>query len=118
MGAVQKNQTTSIGNTPRALGALAAMHEGFDCIAFLDADNWWGPDHLSRAIATLAEGGCTVVFASRQIVFPDGRRLTRIPEEDQAQRLADTSAMVLFEPAFSSAGVPASGVNPQGLSPA
>ena len=91
-----------IGNTPRGLGALAAMNEGFDCIAFLDADNWWAPDHLHRAIASQAEQSCAVVFASRNIVFPDGRRLTRMPDEDQAQRLADTSAMVLFAPAFSS----------------
>lgn len=90
-----------IGNTPRGLGALAAMNEGFDCIAFLDADNWWAPEHISRAMATQAKEGCSVVFAARHIVFPDGRRLTRMPEEDQARRLADTSAMVLFEPAFS-----------------
>lgn len=91
-----------IGNTPRGLGALAAMNEGFDCIAFLDVDNWWAPDHLRRAIATQAEANASVVFASRHIVFPDGRRLTRMPDEDQARRLADTSAMVLFKPAFSS----------------
>lgn len=91
-----------IGNTPRGLGALAAMNEGFDCIAFLDVDNWWAPDHLRRAIATQAECNFSVVFAARYIVFPDGRRLTRMPEEDLAHSLADTSAMVLFEESFSS----------------
>ena len=90
------------GNTPRSLGALAAMNEGFDCIAFLDADNWLAPDHLRRVIDTQASGGYDVVFSGRHIVFPDGRRLTQLPEEERSHRHADTSAMVLFEPAFSS----------------
>lgn len=90
------------GNTPRSLGALAAMNEGHDCIAFLDADNWLAPDHLSRAIETQAAGGFDVVFSGRHIVFPDGLRLTVLPEEERSRRHADTSAMVLFAPAFSS----------------
>lgn len=90
------------GNTPRSLGALAAMNEGYDCIAFLDADNWYAPDHLRRVIDTQATGGFDVVFSGRHIVFPDGRRLTQLPEEERSHRHADTSAMVLFEPAFSS----------------
>lgn len=90
------------GNTPRGVGALVAMNEGFDCIAFLDADNWLGPDHVRRAIETQARGGFEVVFTGRHIVFPDGRRLTVLPEEERRHRHADTSCMVLFEPAFSS----------------
>lgn len=90
------------GNTPRCLGALAAMNEGYDCIAFLDVDNWLAPDHLSRAIATQATDNCDVVFSRRHIVFPDGRRLTLQLDEEQGHRHADTSCMVLFEPAFSS----------------
>ena len=34
------------GNTPRALGALLAVSEGYDAIAFLDADNWYAPEHV------------------------------------------------------------------------
>ena len=90
------------GGTPRSIGALAAMNEGYDCIAFLDADNWLAPDHLRRAIATQAAGGFDVVFSGRHIVFPDGLRLTVQPEEERGHRHADTSCMVLFEPAFSS----------------
>ncbi|MEB3318921.1 MAG: glycosyltransferase family 2 protein [Cyanobacteriota bacterium] len=90
------------GSTPRSIGALAAMNEGYDCIAFLDADNWLAPDHLRRAIATQAAGGFDVVFSGRHIVFPNGLRLTVQPEEERGHRHADTSCMVLFEPAFSS----------------
>jgi hypothetical protein len=88
------------GNTPRSLGGLAAMNEGFDAIAFLDADNWFAPEHLERAIATQREGEWEVVFSSRHIVFPDRRRLTCLPEEDRTRRHADTSCIVLFAPAF------------------
>jgi glycosyltransferase involved in cell wall biosynthesis len=90
------------GNTPRSIGALAAMNEGCDCIAFLDADNWLAPDHLRRAIDTQAAGDFEVVFSGRHIVFPDGLRLTVLPEDERRHCHADTSCMVLFEPAFSS----------------
>lgn len=90
------------GNTPRSIGALAAMNEGFDAVAFLDADNWYSPDHISSAIAQQAATDAAVVFSGRHIVFPDGQRLTLQPEEDRLHRLADTSCMVVFAPAFSS----------------
>ncbi len=35
-----------VGNTARGLGALSAMNRGYDAIAFLDADNWYYPDHI------------------------------------------------------------------------
>src|SRR6476469_5162028 len=34
------------GNTPRLIGCYQAISEGADAIAFLDADNWYQPDHL------------------------------------------------------------------------
>lgn len=90
------------GNTPRSIGALAAMNEGFDAVAFLDADNWFSPDHIRVAIDCQAASGAAVVFSDRHIVFPDGQRLTLQPEEDRLHRLADTSCMVVFQLAFSS----------------
>jgi len=90
------------GNTPRSIGALLAINEDFNCIAFLDADHWWDPGHMEAVVATQAAGACSVVFAERRIVFPDGHYLTELPEEDRTHRHAVTSAMVLFEPAFRS----------------
>lgn len=90
------------GNTPRSIGALAAMNEGFTCIAFLDADNWFSPDHLERAIASQAEGDWEVVFSDRHIVFPNGQRLLTPPAEDLERSHVDTSCMVIFQPAFAS----------------
>jgi glycosyltransferase involved in cell wall biosynthesis len=89
------------GNTPRSIGALLAMNEGFTCIAFLDADNWFSPDHIERALRTQEEGNLEVVFTQRHIVFPNGQRLLTPPLEDGDRSHADTSCMVLFANAFS-----------------
>lgn len=35
------------GNTPRVVGALMAVSEGYDGIGFLDADNWLEPEHIA-----------------------------------------------------------------------
>ena len=35
------------GNTPRVVGALLGISEGYDGIGFLDADNWIEPDHVA-----------------------------------------------------------------------
>ena len=90
------------GNTPRGIGALVAMNEGFTCLAFLDADNWFSPDHIERAITLQDQEDLEVVFSQRHIVFPNGARLLTPPAEESDGTHADTSCMVLFEPAFSS----------------
>ena len=38
------------GNTPRGIGAILATAEGYDFIAFLDADNWFHPNHINSMI--------------------------------------------------------------------
>jgi glycosyltransferase involved in cell wall biosynthesis len=89
------------GNTPRSIGALVAMNEGFTCIAFLDADNWFSPNHIEQAIRAREEGNLEVVFSSRHIVFPDGQRLLTPPLEESDRSHVDTSCIVLFASAFS-----------------
>src|SRR5262249_4891479 len=39
------------GNTARMIGAMSAVNRGFHAIAFLDADNWYEPDHVARMVA-------------------------------------------------------------------
>ena len=40
------------GNTPRGIGALLAFAQGFDAVAFLDADNWFVDNHISSLLKT------------------------------------------------------------------
>jgi glycosyltransferase involved in cell wall biosynthesis len=64
------------GNTPRGLGALLAVSEGYDCIGLLDADNWYDENHIDeccKAADAMPACPADVVFAKRRIFLPDGR---------------------------------------------
>ena len=65
-----------VGNTPRGLGALLAVSEGYDGIGLLDADNWYDEDHI--AADRIAASPPDLVCAKRRILLPDGRQ---VPEE-------------------------------------
>jgi hypothetical protein len=61
------------GNTPRGVGALLAIAEGYGGIGFLDADNWLEVDHISSCIAASREvEHCDYVIARRSWRRPDG----------------------------------------------
>jgi len=71
------------GNTPRGLGALLAVSEGYDGIGLLDADNWYDKNHVEEccnAAYSTAETPTDLVFAKRRIFLPDGQ-LVNVPEE-------------------------------------
>ena len=42
-----------IGSTPRLIGSYHAIGLGVDAVAFLDADNWYGPDHIANLLAEM-----------------------------------------------------------------
>lgn len=88
------------GNTPRGIGSLCAMNEGFDVICYLDADNWYSPDHATSVLFTQQATAADVVFSYRHVVFPDGEILEVEDPEDLSHTHADTSCMVIFQPAF------------------
>jgi len=61
------------GNTPRTIGALLAVSEGYDGIGLLDADNWFENDHVASCIAAAAQSeACDYVIARRNLCRPDG----------------------------------------------
>jgi glycosyltransferase involved in cell wall biosynthesis len=43
------------GDTPRGIGCLLGVAEGYDAIALLDADCWLEPDHVELSLATAAK---------------------------------------------------------------
>src|SRR5579871_2244121 len=45
------------GNTPRAIGGLLAESQGYDAVAYLDADNWYEPTHIANLVAAQERHG-------------------------------------------------------------
>lgn len=82
------------GATPRGMGAQFAFVQGYDVVAFLDADNWYGPDHIEKAVELLDQGDCEVVFANRHVVFPDGEVLEAADPQDEKEGHVDTNCYV------------------------
>ena len=88
------------GNTPRALGALMAAAQGYEPIFFLDADNWYKPNHVEQALALHEnDPSIDVVISGRIIVLDDDSFLDSAPE-DLGQHFADTSTLCLFKQAY------------------
>jgi len=55
------------GDTPRGVGAACAAANGFDAICFLDADNWYEPNHIGT-MRTIVQITCAqIVTAARTI---------------------------------------------------
>jgi glycosyltransferase involved in cell wall biosynthesis len=88
-----------IGSTPRAIGALHAIGAGFDAVAFLDADNWYAPDHIAALAGLHYETGAAILTASRHLCRLDGSVMATCPHSN-GEDFVDTSCMMLMRPAF------------------
>lgn len=82
------------GASPRGFGAQYAFVQGYDAVAFLDADNWFDPEHVQAAVHLLEQGPFDVVYARRKIVFPDSEVLPFEDPDDAAGRHVDTNCYV------------------------
>lgn len=88
------------GNTPRAVGGLLAASEGADAVSFLDADNWYAPDHVASCVAVAAARPVDGVVALRHLARDDGSVLPIGLAEDIAGSHVDTSCHFLCRGAF------------------
>lgn len=88
------------GDFARCIGALAAIAEGFDAVAFLDADNWYRPDHISRMVALQARTGVALCTSGRSIHSLDGTLLIAQDEQCDGVNFTDTSCYCFFQAAF------------------
>lgn len=104
----------NFGNTPRAIGLLMGVAEGYSGIGLLDADNWIDDDHVAACWDAAARGlGCDYVAARRRLMHPDGREMAIIDEPVETH--IDTSCFFLLEGSF--ATLPVWGTIPRPLSP-
>jgi FkbM family methyltransferase len=88
------------GNLGRCIGAFAAMSEGYDAVAFLDADNWLRPDHIERMVALQAMTGAAVCTSGRSVHRLDGTLLRERDTESDGAAFVDTSCLCVFRPAY------------------
>jgi glycosyltransferase involved in cell wall biosynthesis len=87
------------GNVPRVLGSITAFKQGYDAISFLDADNWYKPDHLERLVDLQVRTGAAVCTASRSMHRIDGSYMFDDDKNDGCSHV-DTSCLFLTAPAL------------------
>jgi glycosyltransferase involved in cell wall biosynthesis len=80
------------GNTPRGIGAQLAISEGYNGVAFLDADHWYESDHVQVCIeaAKSLTGNyidCDYVVARRRLLSSDFKFKAVIPKGDEDTNL-------------------------------
>jgi glycosyltransferase involved in cell wall biosynthesis len=88
------------GNTPRAIGSLSARSLGYDAVAYLDADNWYYPDHVESMVSLHRQTGAPVCTASRTIHRLDGSLMYADKHECDGRQHVDTSCMFFTRAAF------------------
>ena len=89
------------GNTPRGIGSLMAVAEGYDGIGLLDADCWLEPDHLEHCLAQAAQLGseeCGFVVTSRTLRRLD-QSVINIADEPLSVHV-DTNCFFFLPPSF------------------
>jgi hypothetical protein len=88
------------GNTPRLIGCFNAITtQDADAIAFLDADNWFYPDHLSYLAHIATNTHLDAVASARMLHRLDGTPMMKCPTVD-GQSYIDTNCLLVFRPAF------------------
>ena len=103
------------GNTPRQIGSTLADAEGYDFIAYLDADNWFHPNHLQSLIAVYEETKAQVCASFRTYHAWDGRQIHVVEADEEKLAHIDTSCFLIHRDAFPALSV--WGKMPRRLSP-
>lgn len=89
------------GNTPRSFGGMSAFNQGFDAVAYLDADNWYASEHIESLVEVCQNQKVAVAFADRQLILPTGE-LCHFDDKDVLERKhVDTSCFFITAAAAS-----------------
>lgn len=87
------------GNTPRLIGCYRAISQEADAIAFLDADNWYYPDHLENLVAFAQERQLDACCSARMLHRLDGSFMMKCPVVD-GSAFIDTNCLLIMKPAL------------------
>lgn len=105
----------NFGNTPRAVGLIAGIGEGYDAIGLLDADNWIDPDHVASCLAAARQFPLAdYIVALRRFRRFDGTVMPLVDEPMETH--VDTSCFMFLPGSY--AALPLWGTAPDGLSAA
>lgn len=87
------------GDTPRMIGTLSAIDQGYDAVTFLDSDNWYGYRHIALLVKLHEKTGaavCTSMYTLHDLEA----RLMAIYLGSDGNLHCDTNCMFLTKPAF------------------
>jgi hypothetical protein len=101
------------GNTPRAIGCMLGISEGYRGIALLDADNWFEPDHIESCLSAAAKEPCAYVATLRNFYRIDGSPM--LIDDESVETHVDTSCFFFLEDSY--ALLPLWGTMPKPLAP-
>ena len=87
------------GDTPRAMGSASAAGQGFDAIAWLDADNWYEPGHIEGLVKLQQEHGAAICTSARMLYALDGSPLGPCHHVD-GKKFVDTNCYLLTRAAY------------------
>ncbi|WP_298952695.1 glycosyltransferase family A protein [uncultured Methylobacterium sp.] len=82
------------GGFARGMGAMHAVHDGVDFVAFLDADNWLEPNHASSLAVQALNSGTAITVSRRSLRRIDGSLMRRICPESEGDNFADTGTIL------------------------
>lgn len=89
------------GNTPRGIGAMLASAEGYDFIAYLDADNWFHPNHIQSMVELWNKTQADVCCSFTSIHTLDGDEMVGLQASDQLNfQHVDTSCYLMHRNSF------------------
>ncbi len=88
------------GSTPRGIGSLLADAQGYDFIAYLDADNRFEPDHVASLVELHRSTGASVCTSFRSFHSPEGVPLGITEPAEDALQHVDTSCFLVHRSAF------------------
>lgn len=88
------------GNTPRGIGSALADVEGYDFIAYLDADNWFHGNHLKSLVELYEKTGTGICASFRTICTMDGEDMGIAESEEVKLTHVDTSCLLIHRSSF------------------
>jgi glycosyltransferase involved in cell wall biosynthesis len=91
------------GDTPRMVGLVLAIREGYDAVQFLDADNLLYPRHAALATELLRGTGAHMLVLKRRLLRPDGSALNFTAPEDESLTVIDTNCYLFARSALATA---------------